>query len=152
VAPSADPALATLLRELATRMTAFAVAVQTPRGTAPLLGEGGAETVPSTRELAAYARRLGLTVPPDEPAPAKTIELFEPSGIGVYRAARHWLLADVSGVGPPYLPGHGHCDSLHFEWWVKGVPIVVDTGTCSYERGPARHTTRATAAHNTLEI
>src|SRR5262249_44043447 len=51
-----------------------------------------------------------------------------------------------------HLPGHGHCDSLSFEWWVRGRPVVVDTGTLSYERGAARAACRSTRAHNTLEI
>jgi len=58
----------------------------------------------------------------------------------------------VGGVGPDHLPGHGHCDSLSFEWWVDGVPIIVDTGTLSYVVGAPRAACRSTRAHNTIEI
>ena len=58
----------------------------------------------------------------------------------------------MGGVGPDHLPGHGHCDSLSFEWWVDGVPIIVDAGTLSYVAGAPRAACRSTRAHNTIEI
>ena len=142
-APWADAA-----RDTAMRMLRFARAVQTPQGTAPLLGDCGEEAVPPAPALGEYAVRLGFAVP----EPGRGVQHFEASGIAVYRDARHYLLADVGGAGMPYLPGHGHCDSLSFEWWVQDQPIIVDTGTITYERGPARLATRSTAAHNTLQI
>lgn len=139
---------AALAHDTALRMLRFARAVQTPEGDAPLLGDSGEESVPGSVALAEYAGRLGLPVP----EPGGGVQHFADSGIAVYRDARQYLLADVGGTGVSHLPGHGHCDSLSFEWWAGGRPIVVDTGTITYERGPARFATRCTAAHNTLQI
>lgn len=139
---------AELARDNAVRMLQVARAVQTPHAMAPLRGDCGEESVPSTAALGEYAVRLGLPVP----EPGRGLQLFAGTGIAVYRDARQYLLAVAGSPGLPHLLGHSHCDSLSFEWWVEDRPIVVDTGTISYEAGAARFATRSTAAHNTLQI
>ncbi len=62
------------------------------------------------------------------------------------------MIVDCGQLGPPYLPGHGHCDLLSFEWSIGGRRIVVDQGTHQYVAGPRRWTTRCTASHNTLAV
>jgi uncharacterized heparinase superfamily protein len=145
----AGTALGAELATAARRMLAYLAAVQTPAGSVPLLGDAGAEASAQPSELFDFAARLGLERPA---APSGGVRWLAASGLAVYRDARQYLLADVGGVGPPHLAAHGHCDSLSFEWWVDGVPIVVDTGTTSYEPGALRDACRATHAHNTLEI
>ncbi len=147
-APIGSGELAPILRTTAERLLEFAHQTQTPAGTAPLLGDTGEERVPPTRTLLEYAARLGFTIPDA----GGGVRLLEPSGIAVYRGRRQYVLADVGGVGTDHVPGHGHCDSLSFEWWVDGVPILVDTGTLSYVQGAARTACRSTRAHNTIEI
>lgn len=137
-----------LARENALRMLRFACAVQTPQAEAPLRGDCGEESVPSTAALAGYAARLGLPAP----EPGRGVQLFAGTGVAVYRDARQYLVAAAGSLGLPHLPGHSHCDALSFEWWVEDRPIVVDTGTISYEPGAARFATRSTAAHNTLQV
>jgi hypothetical protein len=130
-------------------MLEYLAAVQTPAAGVPLLGDAGADASASPRQLFELAARLGLRAPA---APSGGVRWLPESGLAVYRDARQYLLADVGGIGPPHLAAHGHCDSLSFEWWVDGVPIVVDTGTTSYEPGVLRDACRATHAHNTLEV
>jgi uncharacterized heparinase superfamily protein len=163
------------LTAAARKMLHYATCVLTPSGGYPLLGDawdGGAQT---PRALAGYAQRLGLDArvassspqarPQHESTAARkragdrveavgegTLSLFSDAGIVVWRDARCYLLADVDGVGPPHLPGHGHCDSLSFECWIDGHPFIVDSGTWTYEPGEARHACRSTSAHNTLQL
>ena len=59
---------------------------------------------------------------------------------------------DVGPVGPDYLPGHAHADTLSFELSLFGQRVVVDTGTSCYGTGHERHRQRGTAAHNTVTI
>jgi hypothetical protein len=113
-----------------------------------LLGDAALDAWPTPDALLDYARRLGLAVP----AASNGWSFFADSGVAVWRDARQYLLADVGPVGPPHLAGHGHCDSLSFEWHVDGVPLLVDSGTCTYEIGADRLASRDTRAHNTLEI
>jgi uncharacterized heparinase superfamily protein len=160
----AGTVLGTELAATAARMLDYLAVVQTPAGGVPLLGDAGADASPLPAALFDFAARLGLEVraAPDFAKPTLIssgaagasggVTWLPESGIAVYRDAHQYLLADVAGIGPSHLSAHGHCDSLSFEWWVDGVPIVVDTGTTSYEVGPLRDACRATHAHNTLEI
>jgi uncharacterized heparinase superfamily protein len=136
----------------AQRMLWFAAAVQTPAGGTPLLGDAWEGGAPGPAELAAYADRLGLVRSDEERRGTAGMRLFLAAGILVWRDARAYLVADVGGIGPPHLSAHGHCDSLSFECWIDGQPIVVDSGTYTYEPGELRHACRATRAHNTLEL
>jgi hypothetical protein len=63
-----------------------------------------------------------------------------------------FVVAELSDVIPSYQPGHTHCGMGNFELCWDGVPIVVDTGTSTYERGPRRHLERGTASHNTVQL
>ena len=36
---------------------------------------------------------------------------------------------DVGPIGPNYLPGHGHADTLSFELSIHGKRVVVNAGT-----------------------
>jgi uncharacterized heparinase superfamily protein len=62
------------------------------------------------------------------------------------------LFADVGRIGPDYLPGHAHADTLGFEFSLAGQRLIVDTGCSTYETGEERLRQRGTAAHNTVVI
>lgn len=62
------------------------------------------------------------------------------------------LLADVGHIGPDYIPGHAHSDTLNFLLNIKGQPIIVDTGISTYEKNSLRQAQRATSAHNTVVV
>jgi len=155
-ASAADGELRALLSATAARMLGYLAAVETPGGGLPLLGDSGADAAPEPQALFDYASRLGIAcvLPPADVVLSSGGEVrwLSSSGVCVYRDPRQYALIDAGGVGPPHLAGHGHCDSLSFEWWVDGVPVIVDTGTTSYEPGPLRDACRATRAHNTIEL
>jgi uncharacterized heparinase superfamily protein len=73
---------------------------------------------------------------------------------GLVRAAMHgwYLLADVGQPCPDELPAHAHADTLGCLVQLDGVPLLVDTGTSTYEPGPVRDYERSTAAHNTVQV
>lgn len=64
---------------------------------------------------------------------------------------RFCLLIDCGSLGPSYLPGHSHCDTLSFEMYVAGIPVFVNAGTGLYQ-GSLRSYFRSTSAHNTVVI
>jgi len=61
-------------------------------------------------------------------------------------------LLDVARIGPDYLPGHGHADTLSFELSLFGQRVFVNSGTSQYGENDERQRQRGTAAHNTVVI
>jgi uncharacterized heparinase superfamily protein len=60
------------------------------------------------------------------------------------------LLADVGRIGPDYLPGHAHADTLSFELSVAGKRVLVNSGISCYGASAERLAQRGTPAHNTV--
>jgi len=96
-----------------------------------------------------YAIALGLGV-----VEAPQIGITHLKSSGYIRVQHGELVAilDVAPIGPSYLPGHAHADTLSFELSVNGQRIIVNSGTSLYGVGAERQRQRSTAAHNTLEI
>ena len=69
-----------------------------------------------------------------------------------WRAARRWPLLDVAPVGPDYLPGHAHADTLSFELSLGARRVLVNGGTSCYGLGTQRLRERGTAWHNTVQL
>jgi len=61
------------------------------------------------------------------------------------------VLVDCGELSPRYMPGHAHCDCLSFELFIKGDPVLVNSGTYQYQ-GKFRRYFRNTSAHNTVMI
>ena len=127
------------------RMRHWLGAVLTPDGEVPLLNDG----FPVDRELLATLR------PGPAPAPGTPDgRLLVLPATGLVRAvAGGWhLLADVGPPCPPSLPAHAHADTFGCLVHVDRVPLLIDTGTSTYEPGPVRRRERSTAAHNTVQV
>jgi len=99
--------------------------------------------------LQAYAQALGVKLPP--PA-TPGLRLLDASGYARLQAGPALLLADVAPVGPDYLPGHAHADTLSFELSLQGRRVLVNGGTSTYENNAERQRQRGTAAHNTVVV
>ncbi len=136
-------------RNTARRMRRWLVLMTHPDGELALFNDSAFNVAPHPDELHGYARRLGLG------------PVFMP-GLGAHHLAHTGYvrietpeaaaILDVGEIGPSYLPGHAHADSLSFELSVLGERVVVDSGTSLYEAGSERLRQRSTAAHNTLVI
>jgi uncharacterized heparinase superfamily protein len=70
----------------------------------------------------------------------------------VYIDEKSHLIADFGKIGPDYLPGHAHADTLSFELAVYGERIVVNSGTSLYGSSNDRLLQRGTGAHTTIQI
>ena len=122
------------------RMRTWLGTVLSPDGQVPMLNDG----YPVEREL--------LRVLHPSPAPDAPLVLLPETGL-IRAAAGGWhLLADVGEPCPPSLPAHAHADTFSCLVHVDGAPLLIDTGTSTYEPGPARRHERSTAAHNTVQV
>ena len=59
---------------------------------------------------------------------------------------------DVAKIGPDYLPGHAHADTLSFELSVGYQRVIVNSGTSCYGCSTERLKQRGTLSHNTVTV
>lgn len=99
-------------------------------------------------EIFNYAKKLGLNVVENK---NKLINL---SASGYTRIAtdNYSMLIDHAKIGPDYLPGHAHADTLSFELSLMAQRVFVNSGTSLYGISDERHRQRSTKSHNTVEI
>ncbi len=118
-----------------------------PDGEISFFNDAAFGIAPNLLELNSYAERLGC--PFQQPLPDGLRRLPE-SGYVRAQKGIAVVLIDVAPVGPDYLPGHAHADSLSFELSLLGQRLIVNSGTSCYGSGTERQRQRGTAAHNTL--
>lgn len=112
-------------------------------GTIPLLNDSAYGIGPSSKELFAYAKRLGLRW--------STHRLKE-SGYRKFTSDTFEMILDVGHIGPDYIPGHAHADTFNYELRIDGKPLIIDSGISTYEKNIRRQYERETQAHNTIQI
>jgi uncharacterized heparinase superfamily protein len=120
-----------------------------PDGKITFFNDAAFGIAPSLTELNEYAVRLKYPV--QRPAQDGVLHL---KGSGYIRAQTSdaILIVDAAPIGPSYLPGHGHADTLSFELSLFGQRVMVNSGTSCYGNSLERQRQRGTAAHNTLII
>ena len=136
-------ALLGFLKEKATKMLSWLYEVTFKSGDIPMVNDSAYGIAPNSNQLFKYAKELGLNI---NRLPLKD------SGYRMYRHNDYELFIDVGNVGPKYQPGHAHSDTFNFELYVKGNPVIVDTGISTYEKNAARLLERRTSSHNTVKI
>ncbi|CUW37954.1 conserved protein of unknown function [Magnetospirillum sp. XM-1] len=62
------------------------------------------------------------------------------------------LMVDCGPCCPDDLPAHAHADTLSFEFFDGGHPLVVNCGTYAYQDAAWRNRFRGTAFHSTLSV
>lgn len=99
-------------------------------------------------QLSSYAKRLDLS------CDKKLDEISQLPDSGYIRVSQKGIVAllDVAKIGPDYLPGHAHADSLSFELSIHGKRFIVNSGTSCYGGGKERLRQRGTSAHSTVEV
>jgi uncharacterized heparinase superfamily protein len=142
-----DGVLRALASSRISSMLIWLQALSHPDGSLGLFNDSADGIAPDTKYLLEYATRLKIDVPSP---PAMGITEFRDSGYFRLAKGKAIVLADVARVGPDYLPGHAHADSLSFELTVQGRRIVVNGGTGEYGTGAERQRQRGTSAHSTI--
>lgn len=133
------------LKERAPSMIQWLSAMSAPDGEISFFNDAAVSIAAKPEQLMEYADRLGsrsLSAP----------IWLNHSGYARLENEFAVLWVDLAPVGPDYIPGHAHADSLSFEFALFGSRVFVNTGTSVYAYGSERMRQRGTAAHNTVEV
>jgi uncharacterized heparinase superfamily protein len=144
-----DPADVQEWRNTANRMLRWLAVMSHPDGGIAFFNDAALDIAPDVSSLQQYARKLDLSA---ELAPPGDLEVLPASGYARLQSGPAVLIADAAPIGPAYLPGHAHADTLSFELSLDGYRALVNGGTSTYESGEQRRRERSTAMHNTVEV
>lgn len=120
-----------------------------PDGEIGFFNDAAIGIAPGPAVLEAYAGRLGLPALAGAKHPVTDLP---DSGYARIETGPLVALIDKAPLGPDYLPGHGHADTLSFELSLYGQRLLVNSGTSLYGESAERVRQRGTATHNTVVI
>lgn len=149
-----DPALRRKIEGLAARMLGWLAVMTHPDGEIALFNDAAFAIAGTPGELAAYAARLGIAGEPGAGIRASDDGLTHLAASGYLRVEKADAVAflDCAAIGPDYLPGHAHADTLSFELSLARERVIVNGGTSVYGTGAERQRQRGTAAHSTVSV
>lgn len=101
--------------------------------------------------LCQYAARLGINAA-NQRKHGLAVQYLSSSGYISLENEAIKMLLDTANIGPDYLPGHAHADTLSFELYRDKEPVIINLGTSCYGLSDRRLVERSTAAHNTVSI
>ena len=124
-----------------------------PDGEIPFFNDSAIGIASFPAELYAYASRVGIPCGSETQnnADIPVIVAKPEFGLFILRAQDSLMIIDAGKIGPDYLPGHAHCDTLSYEFSIGAKRCIVNSGTFQYA-GAFRNDFRSTKAHNTVCI
>lgn len=136
------------LHDAIQRMLAWSRVMRHPDGEIPFFNDAafGVPAKPAVLDL--YAQALGFN--PAEPE--QPVKYLRNSGYIKIVGDSAVVFADCAAVGPDYLPGHAHADTLSFEFSLANRRVIVNGGTSVYGTDQERQRQRGTRAHSTVTI
>jgi uncharacterized heparinase superfamily protein len=129
-------------------MRRWLAALSHPDGKIAFFNDAAFAVAPDNSELETYATNLDF----EGISELDELTWLADSGYARLSQANAVLIADMARVGPDYLPGHAHADTLSFEFSLFGQRLLVNSGTSVYGTGAERLRQRGTAAHNTVTV
>ena len=120
-----------------------------PDGDIAFFNDAAIGIAPNLNQLVMYAKRLGINYYSSK---FDRVTHLSRSGYIRLTSKKAVALLDVAPIGPDYLPGHAHADTLSFELSLFGQRLLVNSGTSEYGASSVRQYERSTKAHNTVMI
>jgi len=130
------------------KMGAWLMTMAHPDGEISFFNDSAFAIAPSPSNLYSYCNRLGIYFDKHK----DVVKYLVDSGYIRVEIGVAVLIIDVARIGPDYLPGHAHADTLSYELSINQQRVFVNSGTSLYGLGPEREWQRSTRAHNTVEI
>ena len=134
---------------LANKMFGWLTAMCHPDGGISFFNDAAFGAAPTHAQLRVCADALDFGA---DSASGTGVLQLEPSGYVRIQRDPLLVILDAAPVGPDYMPGHAHADTLSFELSWNGQRVLTNSGTSTYGAGPQRTRERSTAAHNTVEV
>ena len=106
----------------------------------------------SVEEIESYGLRLNLLKSSSDFNTKHRITNLSSSGFTRVAFSDLVAIIDRSSVGPSYLPGHAHADTLSFELSLFGKRVIVNSGTSIYGNSKERQLQRSTESHSTVVV
>ncbi|MBO2628093.1 alginate lyase family protein [Shewanella algae] len=100
------------------------------------------------QQIFSYAKKLGLNYE----SIGQQLITNRNSGYSRISFDNYTIIFDHANVGPDYLPGHAHADTLSLELSIGPQRVFVNSGTSLYGISPERIRQRKTSAHNTVSV
>ena len=142
------PRLLTHLELVILKMFRWLGHMTPPTGRYAHFNDSSGGVAPSYIKLIEYAERIGIVVPIIDGVSI----YFENSSYACIKNRDALLICDAAKVGPDYIPGHAHADTLSFEFFLNNKEVFVNSGTSEYGLSNERLRQRSTSAHNTAVI
>ena len=133
------------------RMLSFMEAMNHPDGGISFFNDSAFGIAPTKEKLECYARKLGFEIPVQDFDKYPVID-NACSGYICAQSKLSKLIFDASPVGPDYIPGHAHADTLSFELSIINQRTFVNSGISEYGITSKRINQRKTRSHNTVEV
>lgn len=123
-----------------------------PDGDIAFFNDASFGVAPKIPQINAYAQMLGVSSTNSACLEQGGVSHLMDSGYAVVDREPFKAILDVAEIGPKYLPGHAHADTLSFELSISGKRFLVNSGTSRYGQGTEREYQRSTEAHNTVVV
>ena len=135
-------------RKVATQALAWLKTMIHPDGEVSFFNDSAIGIAATPTQVFEYASSLKLSLIDNLP----NLITHKESGYSRISTSSYNLIIDHANVGPDYLPGHAHADTLSFELSVGTERVFVNSGTSLYGVSKERLRQRKTAAHNTVVV
>jgi len=143
--------LVSLLEVYIPKMLTFMDAMAHPDGGVSFFNDSVNGIAPTKAKIESYAKKLGFEIDPINLNKSQIIDNSY-SGYICATAAGNKVIFDAAMVGPSYIPGHAHADTLSFELSIGSQRVFVNSGISEYGLSALRLNQRKTVSHNTVEI
>jgi len=143
--------LVSLLEEYIPKMLFFMEASSHPDEGISFFNDSAHKIAPEKEIIERYAEELGFEVRSIDNSKTQIIDNVN-SGLICVTVGGNKLMFDASPIGPDYIPGHAHADTLSFELSIGNERVFVNSGTSEYGTSSLRHNQRKTKSHNTVEV
>ena len=143
--------LVSLLDKYIPKMLAFMETMNHPDGGLSFFNDSADGIAPKKIMIESYAKMLGFEVNSIDYEEAKIINNAN-SGYFCALTENSKLIFDAAAIGPDYIPGHAHADTLSFEMSICDQRVFVNSGTSEYGLSSRRLNQRKTFSHNTVEV